>query len=311
MFTELSLVAEKVVKRGPIKTDQNYQYAKLGMIGHSDVAIGDELMDVRCGAELYIKHYIQMLLANFCWKGLFKSTSHIINPIKGVEYTVSVGVSRADMWKVLNIVADKCNLRFTDLHVVFDLETTGLIDHNAGKKGMPEIVQIAMREYETGMCIYSHHNRPTKPLTKFIQEYVGVTDKMLRDKPDISKTRTWLATQLRNVTDLTMYAHNGTRFDAILMEHYQLIPMQIGVVWRDSIPLIRSHYNGTIKDCNLGAVYKQFFNQAIHKQHSAMADVDALIRIMRFLGIGNTPLSALPKDPQPVPSATAKAPKPA
>jgi hypothetical protein len=285
MFTELDTVAAKLVERGGIQIEQLYGYTKLGITGRSDMVVADCLVDVRCGVDLYIKHYIQMLLANFCWKGRFSSTSWVVNPIRGVESRVELSVSKADMWKILNIIADRCHLKFTDLHVIFDLETTGLIESLNGKIIMPEIVQITMREYDTGMLLYNLHNRPLQKLTSFISKLIGVTDQMLVDKPDISKTKGWLASQLRNIVNTTMYAHNGTRFDAVLMEHYQLIPAEIRVTWKDTIPLIKSHYNGQLKSCALGNVYKQFFNKSIPRAHTALADVDALIRILQHLGV--------------------------
>jgi DNA polymerase III epsilon subunit-like protein len=285
MFTELDTIAAKIVEREGAQIEQAYSYGKLGITGRSDMVAGDCLIDVRCGSDLYIKHYIQMLLANFCWKGRFTSTSSVINPIRGVEYRVEIKVSTSDMWKILNIVADHCNLKFTNLHVIFDLETTGLIENRNGKQIMPELVQITMREYETGLLIYNLHNRPVQSLTKFITKLIGVTDAMLVGKPDISKTKKWLSQQMRNVTDVAMYAHNGLRFDAVLMEHYQLIPCEIKVVWKDTIALIKSHYNGKLTSCSLGNVYKQFFNEPIEKAHTSIADVDALIKILNHLGV--------------------------
>jgi DNA polymerase III epsilon subunit-like protein len=285
MIVDLDIIAKLIVKRGGVNIEQSYTYNKLGISGRSDIVVNDNLIDIRCGMELYIKHYIQILLANFCWKGNFKSRSWIINPIKGVEYMIDLSVSSADMWKILNLVSDKCNLKFNNLHLIYDLETTGLITSKNGKQVMPEIIQISIRDYDTGMIVYNYHNRPVNPVSDFICKLVNVNAEMLASKPDISKTKSWLATQLRNVFNVTMYAHNGIYFDAAIMKHYNLIPSTIKIEWKDTIAIIRSHYNGSLKSYSLGNVYQAFFNEPILAQHTALADVDALIRILRHLGV--------------------------
>jgi DNA polymerase III epsilon subunit-like protein len=286
MFSELDRISRRMVDRGgEVKMGVQYGWKQLGITGMSDMSVGGALIDIRCGSELYIKHYIQLLLANFCHKNTLTSRSHVINPVRGADYSVELAVSSGDMFRILNIIADQCNLRFTNMHVVFDLETSGLIKTVSGREVMPEIVQIAMREYETGLLMYNHHVRPREPLSDTISKLIRISNEQLRDKPDITRTKMWLARQLRNVDSMVMYAHNGLRFDARIMEHYQMIAPSVKIEWRDTIPIIRGHFGGQLESGKLGSIYEVLFGRSIELQHTALADVDALIRIMRHLQV--------------------------
>jgi DNA polymerase III epsilon subunit-like protein len=269
----------------------------LQLNGEADIMFGETIVDIKCIGELYIRHYILLLLMNFCYSVTanaasgqrvnprYKSTSIIVNPYQGAEYTVDVSVTPADMFKILNMLADDCHLKFSGLNIVYDLETTGLIKRVAGRMIVPEIVQISMKDYNTGLLVYNHHVKPKQKLSEEVKKIIGIDDSKLVDKPSIDTTRKWMGIQLRNVRDMKMYAHNGNSFDAPILEYYRIIPTSVNASWYDTISVINMAYKEKLVSRKLGDLHQLFLKAPIKNQHTSMADVDALIAIMRHLQV--------------------------
>jgi hypothetical protein len=261
---------------------------------------------VKTTSDLYIKQYVELLLLGFCqgvtrrrdlkihdidYEHLYHHSTTLFNPYLGCEYTVEIEVTPVTMFKILNLIADQCHLKFADMDLIYDLETTGLIqqDEKGDDDVYPDITQLTIRDYETYMIVYNHHVKPNKPIPKFIEELTHITNEMVKDKPSIDKTRDMLAIQLRNMLTTKMYAHNGIWFDARVMKHHDLIPATVYVNWLDTIPIMKMfyklRYKSDLAKKGLGAVYKTLFDEEIKQQHTAIGDVNAIIRILHQLAI--------------------------
>ena len=90
---------------------------------------------------------------------------------------------------------------------------------------------------------------------------------------------------MKNFKNCKLMAHNGTRFDNRIMLHEKLIDSQ-KISFLDTLSIIPIHMPINIKltKKKLGAIYKQLFGEKFNA-HRAMSDVNALIKIMKYLNI--------------------------
>jgi DNA polymerase III epsilon subunit family exonuclease len=97
--------------------------------------------------------------------------------------------------------------------VIFDLETTGISPHQC------EIIQIAATRFRNGEVVagdaFFSYCRPTGPISRFISDYTGITDRDVRNAP---RPIEMLARFSSFVGDSVIMAHNGHRFDTKFLE---------------------------------------------------------------------------------------------
>lgn len=274
---------DTMIQKNNIERGKNYRQKSLALYGKSDIIIDRTLGYIRSYTDSN-KVNIEMMLANFCHNGSALSKSTIIDPLRG-EFQVEIKVNHNDVLKIINIICDDQKHSLGNLHVIYDLETSGFPwrDKQTGAMIQPEIVQITLRDYHSGMIICNNYIRPQRYLRDVICKLIGVTNDGLRDKPDIHRTKTWLADRLRHISKMHLYAHNGIKFDAPIMVAHGMIPNRIQVEWKCTIPLIQGHHSA--KNDKLGSIYESVFHEPIKNQHTALADVDALCRIFRHFKV--------------------------
>lgn len=97
--------------------------------------------------------------------------------------------------------------------VIFDLETTGLYPDGC------EIIQIAATRFQNGEVVagdsFFSYCRPSQPISRFISDYTGITDRDVRDAPRPIEV---LEQFSQFVGDSVIMAHNGHRFDTKFLE---------------------------------------------------------------------------------------------
>ncbi len=97
--------------------------------------------------------------------------------------------------------------------VIFDLETTGLYPDGC------EIIQIAATRFQNGEVVagdsFFSYCRPSQPISRFISDYTGITDRDVRNAPRPIEV---LEQFSRFVGDSVIMAHNGHRFDTKFLE---------------------------------------------------------------------------------------------
>jgi DNA polymerase-3 subunit epsilon len=97
--------------------------------------------------------------------------------------------------------------------VIFDLETTGLSPDGC------EIIQIAATRFQSGQVVagdsFFSYCRPSQPISRFISDYTGITDRDVRDAP---RPIDVLEQFSRFVGNSVIMAHNGHRFDVKFLE---------------------------------------------------------------------------------------------
>ena len=302
-----------------LKIKINVNYPKLMLLGEIDFMekcrdkdTSENIIEIKCVKEISIKYYIQLMLYNFCYyykkdkSKLFSNKFKIINLLTGLEHFLVMEISPANMFNLLIILAEIGGLTFNDLNLVFDLETADAIAtvgpfdrkpiniprSNIMKKGnkfigkiYPEITEITIKDYDTGMTLIDTLVKPKGPIKLVVQKLTGITPSMLIGKPDINKVRTILKHKMKNFSNCKMLAHNGTCFDNPIVLYDKLVDPQ-KVSFLDTLSIIPIHLPCGIKldSKSLGNIYMKLFGTKFNA-HRAASDVDALIKIMRFLKI--------------------------
>lgn len=296
----------------------NIYYPKLMLCGEIDFIenypdLGNEnIVEIKCVTEISIRYYIQLVLYNFCYNyqkkqlnKLFYNKFKIINLLTGLEHHLFISISPTNMFNLLIIMAESGNLRFHNLNLVYDLETTDIIrpvgpynelpriprctftKKNKKYYGQifPEITEIAIRDYDTGMVLLDTLVRPCGRIPLGVQKITGITPSMLTDKPMIGTIRLILEKKMKNFANCKMMAHNGRMFDDRIMMYEKLIDSN-KISFLDTLSIIPIHLPSYIKldSKKLGRIYYLFFGKDFNA-HRAMSDVNALIKIMRYLKI--------------------------
>lgn len=299
-------------------------YSKLNLLGEIDFiekypSLGTEnIVDIKCAKNISIKYYIQLLLYNFCYYykknnkiKIFGNKFKILNLLTGMEHYILIDVSPLNMFNLLTIIADVGGLKFDNLNLIYDLETTDKIkiigpfkqslytqeqlDDSRVKlfkkgtitygKKIPEITEIAIRDYESGMIILNTLVKPKGTIPKEVQTITGINPAMLINKPNINSVRLVLEKKMENFINCKMLAHNGSRFDNEIILYDKLIDTK-KISFLDTMSIIPIHLP---MDCkldikSLGNIYKMLFGKNFNA-HRAMSDVNALIKIMKYLKI--------------------------
>jgi DNA polymerase III epsilon subunit-like protein len=295
------------------------EYTHLHIFGEIDfVHIKNKermICEIKCVKDVNIKHHIQILLYNLCYRYLMPNAKddiylnkyRIINLLRGVEHNFTMSVSKSNMFNILNIVADIANTKFESMVLVYDLETSHEIRRSqlrskpvnipanveCFQKGnsyciaqYPEITEIAIKDFETDMVIINTLVCCKKPIPAFITKITGINNAMLKGKPSHDKVAQLLVSKFRNMSLYKFLAHNGNSFDHKIMTFYKLIDVKLARCM-DTKTIIPLHMPLGVKLDSKAqvSIFKVLFPNESYDAHRAMNDVDALIRILKFLGV--------------------------
>lgn len=300
-----------------IREKKHVTYSKVGLMGEIDFIevypTGSKvIVDIKCTKDVSIKHIIQVVVYNFCrfWRknpsNIYCNYFKILNLLTGIEHTILFKVNKSDMFDILNIFAGTGNLKFSDMVLVYDLETTNKIlfhgpfnykpDTTRGRvwvknnmfyaETYPDITEIAIVDYDTDMIIINQLVKSKTPIIPEVERLTGIWNRMLVDKNDINVIRSILDSKFKNFsTGSKLLAHNGTCFDNKIMICDNLID-QKKITFLDTMSVIPIHmpiHTQLVKK-SVGEIYKQLLGGTFDA-HRAMSDVVALIKIMKHLEI--------------------------
>jgi len=300
----------------------NVQYPKLMLLGEIDFIEKfndiptENIVEIKCVKEISIRFYIQLLLYNFCYHyqqgkmdKLFSNKFKIVNLLTGLEHHLIMSISPTNMFNLLIMLADIGNLNFNNLNLVYDLEanastkTIGPLTYKPinptnpphsqvfkkdGKffiKIHPEITEIAIKDYDTGMVLLDTLVKTNNPIAMWVQKLTGIKPEMLIGKPKIDIVRLVLEKKMKNFTNCKMISHNGFKFDSNMILYDNLVnPTKVSFL--DTLSIVPIHWpnNAKLESKSLKNIYFELFKKNF-AAHRAMADVDALIKIMQHLKI--------------------------
>lgn len=294
----------------PINYPKMSLYGEIDFIEKYNDPSSETIVDIKCTKEISFKYYIQLLLYNFCYyhqnpsRQLFVNKYKILNFLTGLEHHLIIQTTPEKLFQILLILADVGNLRMKDFNLVCDLETTGLIKVNGPysykpsviprsltqKRGIyyyqmiyPEIIEIAIKDYDTGLVLINTMVKPKCLIEPEATRITGIRNEDLINYPTIDTVREVLQRQLKLFTNCRFFSHNGQSFDNRLLVFEKIIdPSKVTFI--DTKSLIPIHMKDKLDSKKLSDIYLFLFNEKL-KGHRAMADVDALIRIMREIQI--------------------------
>lgn len=166
--------------------------------------------------------------------------------------------------------------------VIFDLETTGLSPHGC------EIIQIAATRFRNGEVVagdsFYSYCRPIQPISRFISDYTGITDRDVRDAPRPIEV---LARFSQFVGDSVIMAHNGHRFDTKFLEstcHQHRVPRRT-VESIDTITFSRRLFGTKVgTGHSLDRVMQRLgLSASNYRRHDARGDIQALADAVRIM----------------------------
>lgn len=289
-----SIKSKSIIQKIPVN------HKNTGISGEIDLIIKDRVTEIKCIKEITFKYYLQLALYNFFYResndDKYTGKYNLINFYTGKTHKIKTEITNSNMFKIFNILLDVSGLSFNNLNVVYDLETTGLIEYKQGanrfypKKDdiikIPEILQITMKDYDDGLLLYNKHVKVSGKIDDLISELTGITEDKINKCPNIDKTKRWLGIQLRNTKSIRLIAHNGNMFDNIITRHYKLIPDKISVSYYDTLNLIPLHMkNEKIESKKLTKLYESVIGKKLVNAHNSLTDVNALIEIMNKLNV--------------------------
>jgi len=293
MFAEMDKFVRSQIAQG-IRIMPKYlvKYKPLQMIGEIDYIEKNNgkliISEIKTVKEINLKHILQVYLYHFCFFAkkknphkvmkIYNAKVKIINFLSGLEHEITIRIKQSNLFEFINILAEAGDLKWNKLNVVYDLETTGGINSD----GFPEIIEIAMKDYQTEMIIFNKLIKPTLPITEIITTITGINNAMVANAISQQEFFQEIKKMLKRFDKNTFLAHNGKMFDDKIMRHYKLLPDSSEFV--DTLSLVPIHCHEKLKGKSLSAIYRQLFNHGFNA-HRAMSDVDALIKIMWYLKI--------------------------
>jgi DNA polymerase III epsilon subunit family exonuclease len=166
--------------------------------------------------------------------------------------------------------------------VIFDLETTGLSPDGC------EIIQIAATRFRNGSVVsgesFFSYCRPAQPISRFIQDYTGITDRDVRDAPRPIEVLEQFSTF---VGDSVIMAHNGHRFDIKFLEstcaRHRTKTRSVDSI--DTISLSKRLF-GTARGTghSLDRVIERLrLNASEYRRHDARGDIQALADAVKIM----------------------------
>lgn len=295
LFEEMNDWVKKQVKKGvTIFPKYLVKYKPLNITGEIDYLekYNDKLTvcEIKTVKELNLKHIIQVYLYHFCFYAkktkrekimrIYFGRMKVLNFLAGLEHEIRIEIKREALFELMNILAETGDLKWNGLNIVYDLETTsGSFNDGA----FPEIIEIAMKDYQTDMIIFNSLVKPTLPITPNITAITGITNQLVKDAISQNEFFKKLKHTLRFFDKNHFLAHNGKIFDDRIMNHYKLLPSNSEFL--DTLSLVPIHCKKKLEEGkSLSAIHKQLLGK-VFPAHRAMNDVDALIRIMWFLKI--------------------------
>lgn len=251
----------------------SYTHPNINM--YSNICINNDYIILNIYEKTNCGHTIMLLLQSFIVGNINKYI--LINHKNKRLYNINIIFNEKYYFDILNMISTTINCSITNLILVYDLETTGLIK----KDNYPEITQISMLDYHTNYPFYNDYVRINGHISSFITKLTGINNQMLKNSKTLDNTKDILKNKLVNVNNMTLIAHNGNKFDHILLKHYDVLP-NMKINYLDSIDIAKQ-VDIKFDNYKMNTIYKTLFGTDIINAHNALYDVIALVKILKTL----------------------------
>ncbi len=245
--------------------------------------LNKEILEFKFIKSVGLTHYLQVFLYNFIKNNTIDKLEKmtIINFLEGKKYTIKVN-NKNDSFQLLLKLAKILNTKIRNLVILYDLETTGLINDN----DYPEIIDRYFYEINLNCIIDSGLVKPNKKLPEEVSKLTNITDIMLKDAMSQQEFFNTFKDINSNFYYPTYIAHNGMNFDHKIMVHYELLDYS-KVKFLDSRQIIINFTKNQEKEAKgkLSEMYKTIVGKEEVNAHRAGADVHMVLDIFNKLNI--------------------------
>jgi DNA polymerase III epsilon subunit-like protein len=246
-------------------------------------SLNKEILEFKFIKNVGLTHYLQVFLYNFIKNNTIDKLEKmtIINFLEGKKYTIKIN-NKIDSFQLLSKLAKILNTKIRNLVILYDLETTGLINDN----NYPEIIDRYFYEINLNSIIDSGLVKPNKKLPEEISKLTNITDIMLQDAISQQEFFNTFKDINSNFYYPTYIAHNGMHFDHKIMVHYELLEYS-KVKFLDSRQIIinfTKNHEQAAKG-KLSEMYKTLMGKEEVNAHRAGADVHMVLDIFNKLNI--------------------------
>jgi DNA polymerase III epsilon subunit-like protein len=233
-------------------------------------------------------HHLQVFFYNLIKNNRIDKLEkmYIINFYEGFKFKINISnKDKINTFNILLKLSKILNTKLKNLYIMYDLETTGLIDDE--KNIYPEIIDRYFYEINLNCVIDEGLVKTTNKLPEIIIKLTNINDDML-DKEGI-KQEDFYSNFIElnsNFEEPTYLAHNGNHFDHKIMCHYELLSYD-KVKFLDTRQIIinfTKNYEKEVKG-KLTEMYKVIMDKEPVVAHRAEADVKLVIDILNKLDI--------------------------
>jgi len=286
LFEDMATYATKFATRS-YGEQISVRFPYLRLLGHIDLKFMDgtvvEFKASNTSRSLY--HMLQLFAYVFgdadSYQDLVTRPCMLMNFLTGEASLIRFNISESDVLPLINAFAEGSSQFIQRMPLVYDLETTGFIEEGA----YPDILQISLKDLKYNYFIMKdQHVQPVKNVvvSDFITLLTGISQEDVDRGITLETLKQNLHTLMSHFSpSCTMIAHNGSRFDKRILEHYDLLPQEVDHV--DSMTVVRVY--GDRKDkLSLQNIYEDYFGEKMPNAHRSSGDVDAIVKILNYLG---------------------------
>ena len=249
-----------------------------------------EILEFKFVKNVSLVHHFQVFFYNLIKNNRIDKLEnmYIINFYEGIKYKINIpNKDKINTFDLLLKLSKMLNTKLTNLIIMYDLETTGLIDEE--KDIYPEIIDRYFYEINLNCVIDEGLVKATNKLPEIIIKLTNITDELLEKEGDYQEDFFSDFIELNsNFEEPTYMAHNGNHFDHKIMCHYELLYYD-KVKFLDSRQIIMNftkNYEKEVKG-KLTDMYKVIMNKDPENAHRAKADVILVMDILNKLDIKN------------------------
>jgi hypothetical protein len=247
-----------------------------------------KIIEYKFVKNISLLHILQIFIYNIMlnpnWKKL--DEMEIINLYDGTSYKIYIKpiINHFEFLnKLVSIIKPfKEDIYISNIVLLYDLETTGLIENNK----MPEIIERHFYEPFLDLTIDDGLVKPKNinEVRQFILDLTHIT----REDLETGEEYLMFANNFRNKFKYchkpTLIAHNGNLFDHVVMRHNNLFNIYYKLL--DSMIIIPNFYK--IKTSKrLTSLYQEITNKNPYNAHRAGADVMMMHDIFESLDLYN------------------------
>jgi hypothetical protein len=245
-----------------------------------------EILEFKFVKTTSLIHQLQVFLYNFIKNQNIQNLENmcVINFYEGIKYNIKLkNTNKVDSFDLLLKLAKVLNTKIKNLVIMYDLETTGLINDDK----YPEIIDRYFYDIKLNSVIDQGLIKPHKKLSEEVSKLTNITHEMLEkegDEFDLFKNK---FIELNSYFDNPTYiAHNGNHFDHKIMNYYDLLDYS-KVRFLDSRQIIINFTKNSKKEAKgkLSEMYETVLNKKPLIAHRAQADVSMVIEILNELNI--------------------------